>query len=270
MGISFLEMLNRAGKEFQRFLIMSLPPHHAAVGGVNIAQRDVIIAIAQCCFRLVQYSRRIAILPFLKKEPALQNAHDRGHVRETQRLGQFAPNTCALQGLIVLALLAMAASVPEMRYSNDFLVFNLLLHGEHQIKLPQCFVGMVTQERKQPFCHPELKIVIYGETPTLLFGKARQQLFNQVRLAIADIDPLSQAAYKFGAVAMPRAHCAEKVRMLFQHRNSAGNLAHHQVVLQLLQKLIWDLRGLLQVARSGGHGGAIIALDDGPPQEKRL
>ena len=51
--ICFLEMLNGARKEFQGFLIMSLAPHHAAMRGINVAQRDVIVAVAQRCFRLV-------------------------------------------------------------------------------------------------------------------------------------------------------------------------------------------------------------------------
>ena len=66
LRIRFLEMLNGAGKKFQGFLIMPLAAHHAAMRRINIAQGDVVIAIAQCCFGLVKNARRIAILPFLK------------------------------------------------------------------------------------------------------------------------------------------------------------------------------------------------------------
>jgi len=44
--IRLLEMIDGAGKEFQGFLIMSLAAHHAAMRGINIAERDVIVAVA--------------------------------------------------------------------------------------------------------------------------------------------------------------------------------------------------------------------------------
>src|SRR5579864_360785 len=64
--ICFLEMLNGARKELQGFLIMSLAAHHASMSGINVAQRDVIVAVAQRCFGLVQNTRRFAELPFLE------------------------------------------------------------------------------------------------------------------------------------------------------------------------------------------------------------
>ena len=136
-GLRLVKMLNGAGKELQRFLIMSLAAHHAAMGGIYVAQRDVVVAVAQRRFRLVQNARCFAILAFLKEQPALQDAHDRGHLGKTQRLGQFASDSGALQRFIILALLAMAARVPEVRDRHQLLVFNLLLHGKHHVKLTQ-------------------------------------------------------------------------------------------------------------------------------------
>src|SRR6476660_5190096 len=52
--ICFLEMLNGAREEFECFLIMSLAAHHAAMRGINVAQRNMIVAVAQRCFGLVQ------------------------------------------------------------------------------------------------------------------------------------------------------------------------------------------------------------------------
>src|SRR6476619_2735920 len=66
LRVPLLEVLNGAGEKFQGFLIVSLSPNHAAMGGINITQSDVIVAVAQRCFGLVQNARRFAELAFLE------------------------------------------------------------------------------------------------------------------------------------------------------------------------------------------------------------
>src|SRR5579864_5072610 len=83
--------------------------------------------------------------------------------------------------------------------------------------------------------------------------KARQHLLNQSRLAITNIDPLGKTADKSGCVWQLRANRCKKVLMAIQQFNSAGYVAHHQVVLQFLEKLARHARGLLFVEPGCGH-----------------
>ena len=60
-----------------------------------------------------------------------------------QRLGKFTPHPGAPERFIVLALFSMAASVPEVNNGNQFLVFNLLLHGKNEIEVVKCIIRVV-------------------------------------------------------------------------------------------------------------------------------
>ena len=66
VGICFLKVLDGPREKLQGLLIMSLSPHHAAMRGINVPQRDVVVAVAERGFGLVQNARSIAILPFLE------------------------------------------------------------------------------------------------------------------------------------------------------------------------------------------------------------
>src|SRR6476661_3025336 len=83
--------------------------------------------------------------------------------------------------------------------------------------------------------------------------KPRKDLLNQSRLAVADIDPLRKTADKSGCVRQVRANRCKEVLMAIQQFNTAGNVAHHQVVLQLLEKLAGHARTLLFVEAGCGH-----------------
>ena len=157
-------------------------------------------------------------------------------------LREFASDSGALERFIILALFAMATCIPEVRDRNYFFVFYLVLHGKDEIKLPQRLVRIVTQQRKQSFRHPKLKIVAYGEMSAFLPWKARQHLLNQSRLAVTNIDPLRKTTDKSGCVRQIRADCCKEVLMAVQQSNSAGYVAHHQVVLKFLEKLAGHAR----------------------------
>src|ERR1041385_3426131 len=84
------EMFDRASKEAQGLLVLSLTADHAAVRGINIAQRNVIIRVAKDGLRLLKDAPRFAKMAFLKQQPAFQHAHDRRHSRKPERHSQFA------------------------------------------------------------------------------------------------------------------------------------------------------------------------------------
>ncbi len=66
LRVPLLEVLDGAGEKFQCFLVMSLPPDHAAMSGIDVAQRNVVVAVAERRFSMIQNARRFAELPFLE------------------------------------------------------------------------------------------------------------------------------------------------------------------------------------------------------------
>ena len=96
---------------------------------------------------------------------------------------------------------------------------------------------MLLQIHRELVGHPKLKIIVYWKTPAGFSWKTGQHLFNQSRLAIPDIDPLSKTTNKSSCVWQLRADRGKEVLMAVQQFNAARYLAHHQVVLQLLEKL---------------------------------
>src|SRR6476661_3213872 len=104
--------------------------------------------------------------------------------------------------------------------------------------------------------------------PALLFGKARQQLLDQIRLAIAYIDPLRQAADEGRGIHLLRAHGGKEVLVLIEQGNTARDVAHHQVVFQLLEKLARDAGILFHIEAGCGHG-ACDNSTSGPTRPNR-
>ena len=89
----------------------------------------------------------------------------------------------------------------------------------------QRLVWMVAQEGQQALRHAQLQIVRQGKGGALLLGKARQQLFQQIGRAVADIHPLRHITHKSGCPGLRRGNRGEEVRMRIQQGNAAGNLA---------------------------------------------
>src|ERR1041385_6526415 len=112
---------------------------------------------------------------------------------------------------------------------------------------------MIAQQLEQPFSHPELQIVIDRQTSARLFRKARQHFFDESGLAIADIDPLRQAAYEGGGVRLLRSHGGKKMLVPVEQLNAARYVPHHQVVLQLLEKLVGHAGILFDIEPDCGH-----------------
>ena len=78
-------------------------------------------------------------------------------------------------------------------------------------------------------------------------------MFNQGRLAIADIDPLRETTNKSGGIRLLRADMGKEVLMAVQQAYAIGNVAHHQVVFQLLEKLARYARSFIFIEAGCGH-----------------
>jgi hypothetical protein len=78
-------------------------------------------------------------------------------------------------------------------------------------------------------------------------------LFNEIGLAIANVDPLGQAAYKSGGVRLLRSHGGKKMLVPVEQLNAAGHVAHYKVVFQVLEKLARHARILFDIEPGCGH-----------------
>jgi hypothetical protein len=78
-------------------------------------------------------------------------------------------------------------------------------------------------------------------------------LLNQSRFAIPDIYPLRKATYKGSRIRLLRANMREEMLVAVEQFNTAGNVAHGEVVPQFMKKLVRNARIFSSFEPRRGH-----------------
>src|ERR1017187_11001457 len=100
---------NRVLEEFDRLIETALPAGHASVEGLNVAERHIIIGLAERIFSRLGDANGFFPFALLEKKPALEHLHHRRHARMTERQRQLFSFDGIDEGFVVFATSPQAA-----------------------------------------------------------------------------------------------------------------------------------------------------------------
>src|SRR5207249_4484716 len=112
--IAFPVERDGGGKAINGVLVSSLAARDAAVRRLNIAEREVVVRLAENGFGIPQSVDCLLGVALLKQDPALQHLHDCSHRLVAEFKGQFSALNREGARLIVFSLHAEAAALPEI------------------------------------------------------------------------------------------------------------------------------------------------------------
>src|SRR6266576_3769037 len=131
---------NRGCETLDGVLITPLAAGDPPIGGMDVAQSEIVVRLAQNGFCRLQNLESMIGIALLEKEPALEYSHNRRHRRVTQFPGEVSALYRERQGLVVLALHAQAAALPEIGDREQFLIIRLLFETEDKFEVLNGFV----------------------------------------------------------------------------------------------------------------------------------
>src|ERR1700732_4223679 len=111
--IALAVMINSTLEEFDRLIETALPARHSPVEGLNVAERHIVIRLAQHFFSRLRDAHRFFPFALLKQEPALEHLHNRRHPQMPQPDRQVSPLTRIDQRFVVFASSPQATTLPE-------------------------------------------------------------------------------------------------------------------------------------------------------------
>ena len=72
-------MTNGVFKELDRFIETAFPARHSSIERLNVAERHIVVGLAQHGFRRLRNAHRFFPFPLLKQKPAFEHLHHRRH-----------------------------------------------------------------------------------------------------------------------------------------------------------------------------------------------
>src|SRR5467141_3909457 len=97
--IALAVMANGALEELNRLIEPAFATRHSPVEGLNVAERYIVIRLAQHFFSRLRDAHRFFPFALLKQKPALEHLHNRCHPEMPQPNGQISPLARINQGL---------------------------------------------------------------------------------------------------------------------------------------------------------------------------
>src|ERR1700675_4625273 len=122
-------------------LVAALASSDPAVGGMNVSERQMVVGLFKYGLGLLQDQQSLLGISLLEEKPTLQDAHNGSHGLVPEFGGKFPAFDRKSQRLIVLALHAKAAALPEVGNRQEFFVVDLFLKPQHKIHVPKGLVG---------------------------------------------------------------------------------------------------------------------------------
>src|SRR5882762_7464491 len=106
-------MVDRALEELDRLIETAFPARHSPIEGLNVAERHIVIRLAQHFFSRLRDAHRIFPFALLKQKPALEHLHNRRHPQMPQPNRQISSFARIDQRFVVLTSSPQAATLPE-------------------------------------------------------------------------------------------------------------------------------------------------------------
>ena len=154
------------GEVLDRVLVASLAAGNPAVGRMNVSQGQIVIGCFESGLGFLQNLRGLLRIALLEEEPALQDPHDSGHGCVPESRGKFSTFYREGECLIVLALHAQAAPLPEVRDRQQFLIVGLLFKAQHEIEMSDGIFGRLRRHGNHALRQSQVEIILQGQART--------------------------------------------------------------------------------------------------------
>ncbi len=135
LRIALAVVIDGARKKPDGLIKAALAPGHATVERLNVAERHVIVGMAEN--RLGGFGDANGIHPFalLKEQPAFEDLHDGRHARMA-KLERKIPSLAGIdQGFVIIAAAAQTTSFPVIRDRQQELVVEFFGQAQNEIKM---------------------------------------------------------------------------------------------------------------------------------------
>src|SRR5450755_1461531 len=117
------------------FIETALPARHSTVKRLKVAERHIIVGLAQYSFRCLRNANCVFPLALLEQDPALEHLHYCGHARMPQLQRQVSSLPGVDQRFVILASSAQTAPLPEINNGQQKGIVQLVAQAEHKIKM---------------------------------------------------------------------------------------------------------------------------------------
>ncbi len=234
--VALLVLFDGAGEAPHGFFVAALAARDAAIGGLDVAAKHVIVALAEGRLGFLEDVRGLRQFALLEHQPALQRLHDRRHllVAEIQR-ELFAAHRVA-EGIVVAALVAQRAPDPEVGDGDHLLVADFAGHREHELEAPDRGSVFLVRHGDDTLGHAQVYIVGERQGGAGFLRKAAEEVPDEGEIGEAGIDPLGGVAEKRGGVLAGGIERFDQRAAGGEVGHAAADAAKRQVLAQALEE----------------------------------
>ena len=171
LRVALAVVLDRAGKQVDRFIEAAFATRHASIERLNVAERHMIVSVAKSGVGRFGDAHCILPLALLKQQPTLQDLHHGGHARMAELERQIPSLTGIDQGFVIVAAAAQTAAFPVISDGQQKSVVEFFWQAQDKIKMRDGGVHGLVSHRGHALCHAQANVV--GD------GKARARSANR-------------------------------------------------------------------------------------------
>ena len=192
VGIAPLVDGDRALIVRQRLGIFTRTAHDSAASGADVAERNIVVCRAELFFGLIEQRPGFLWLGALKGQPRFLNLDGRGQLFQLQMLGQLARGDDVLGGFLILALLAVGASFPEMRQHAQVLASQFALCRQYKAEEIDRTIRILVRHGGECLGHANHQEIAQRHLRPAFGRELLQQIVHELRRLVAQIHPLRQ------------------------------------------------------------------------------